>query len=54
MKSKNNSRHAKSKSFGSMGKKAPRHINHDLNVFDASKPKKVRVNKRPKALRGMR
>lgn len=52
MRSTNTSSHAKSKSFGAMGKKAPRFISQGLIVHDASKPKSNRLNKKPKALRG--
>ena len=52
MKTANRSSQAKSKSFGAMGKKAPRFITHDLTVVNTSKPKTKRLNKKPKALRG--
>ena len=49
MKTENTNHQAKSKLFGSMGKKAPRFITHDLTVVDTSKPKTKRLNKKPKA-----
>ena len=52
MKTENTNHQAKSKLFGSMGKKAPRFITHDLTVVDTSKPKTKRLNRKPKALRG--
>jgi hypothetical protein len=52
MKTTNTSAQVKSKSFGAMGKKAPRFITHDLSIVNTSKPKTKRINKKPKALRG--